>query len=74
MDTEADHSDVTRLRARFSQAAMRQCLGPCGQMFPSNGPWNRICPTCARANSHRPECSAAIRFVRCPKPSPDDAS
>ncbi|HEY1190476.1 MAG TPA: hypothetical protein VGE74_22780 [Gemmata sp.] len=33
------------------RVAPRRCLGPCGQVFPSNGPGNRICPECAAVNN-----------------------
>ena len=35
-------------------AAMRLCLGHCGEQFWSEGPWNRICPKCARRSEAPP--------------------
>lgn len=28
----------------------RRCLGGCGKLFPSDGPWHRICPGCDPRN------------------------
>ena len=36
---------------RRSRGKMRVCLGlDCGRKFWSEGPWNRLCPSCSAAN------------------------
>ena len=46
---------------RGSQVKPRTCLG-CGVEFLSEGPWNRLCDSCAHRN-------ASIRCRRCSVPS-----
>jgi hypothetical protein len=53
VNTEASDGHLEDLQARQARQAPRRCLGPCGRLFPSEGPWNRICPECARRNRHR---------------------
>ena len=42
-----------RRKIRGPQARPRVCL-VCGEEFPSEGPWNRICPDCDKGRDSMP--------------------
>lgn len=48
--------------------AVRRCLGGCCGQFLSEGPWNRMCPRCARRNLVRGTHRMPTARITYPKP------
>jgi hypothetical protein len=48
------YSDAKKIRERYRktppkpQECVKRCMGPCGMLFTSEGPWNRVCDRCKK--------------------------